>query len=408
MMSCCARNLASSSKYALRPNRLLYGTLVLQRRCAASTSTKPSSVASTRPFPPPESISSNPASGNFDAKVWASLQPPPLSALSALAARLRIPVSSDSDAKSAITLPILAQVVTHPSFVPLHQHHYPHELPPAHNGMLAALGNSLMGLFATEWLAATYPHLPTQVLKAAVSAYVGPVSASAVAREWGAVPLVRWQRTPSTPVRQGIMHDDAIASIARALTGLIYHAAGSMDDARAFVHAHFLSREFDLRSLLKFSNPKMALVNAVRKYQREPPTSRLLAESGRASNSPTFVVGVFSGEDKLGEGFGSSLKMAEHRAAEDAMHRLYLTRQPSSDFKLPTAAFPPTSDPSVAETLAREDENESPFKLLALSSLSSGPEMVGPEHSPGILGDSEMLYGSAGRTGRLARRMPST
>ncbi|KAG9091886.1 hypothetical protein FS749_016158 [Ceratobasidium sp. UAMH 11750] len=209
-----------------------------------------------------------------------------------------------------------------------------------------------MGLFATEWLAATYPHLPTVVLKAAVSAYVGPASASAVAREWGAVPLVRWQRTPGTLVRQSVMHDDAVASVARAFTGLIYHAAGSMDDAREFVHAHFLSREFDLRSLLKFSDPKLALVNTVQKYQREPPISRLLAESGRASNSPTFVVGVFSGEDKLGEGFGSSLRMAEHRAAEDAMHRLYLTRQPSSDFKLPTTAFPPTSDPSGLVTQA--------------------------------------------------------
>ena len=40
---------------------------------------------------------------------------------------------------------------------------------------------------------------------------------------------------------------------------------------------------------------------------------RLLKETGRFSNSPVFVVGIFSGADKLGEGFGSSLKMAEFR-----------------------------------------------------------------------------------------------
>jgi large subunit ribosomal protein L44 len=40
---------------------------------------------------------------------------------------------------------------------------------------------------------------------------------------------------------------------------------------------------------------------------------RLLSETGRFSNSPVFVVGVFSGSDKLGEGFGASLKMAEYR-----------------------------------------------------------------------------------------------
>lgn len=40
---------------------------------------------------------------------------------------------------------------------------------------------------------------------------------------------------------------------------------------------------------------------------------RLLKETGRHSISPVFVVGAYSGVDKLGEGFGSSLKMAEYR-----------------------------------------------------------------------------------------------
>lgn len=172
-------------------------TLSLQQRCVATTSKKPPSIAPTRPFPPPEGLSSHRTGAIFDAKIWASLQPPPTSALSALAARLRIPVSSDSNAKSAVTLPLLAQAVTHPSFVTLHQHYYPHELPPAHNALLAALGNSLMGLFATEWITSTYPHLPTQVLKAAAGAYVGSATSSSVAREWGVVPVVRWQRIVS-------------------------------------------------------------------------------------------------------------------------------------------------------------------------------------------------------------------
>lgn len=44
---------------------------------------------------------------------------------------------------------------------------------------------------------------------------------------------------------------------------------------------------------------------------------RLLKETGRLSNSPIFVVGIFSGADKLGEGFGSSLRMAEYRVWEN-------------------------------------------------------------------------------------------
>lgn len=55
-----------------------------------------------------------------------------------------------------------------------------------------------------------------------------------------------------------------------------------------------------------------------------PSTHQILKESGRLSSHPTFLSGVFSGDRKLGEGFGSSIKMSEWRASEDALRRLYL------------------------------------------------------------------------------------
>jgi large subunit ribosomal protein L44 len=42
---------------------------------------------------------------------------------------------------------------------------------------------------------------------------------------------------------------------------------------------------------------------------------RLLEESGRMTHAPSFVVGIFSGATKLGEGVGNSLKMAETRVS---------------------------------------------------------------------------------------------
>jgi hypothetical protein len=39
----------------------------------------------------------------------------------------------------------------------------------------------------------------------------------------------------------------------------------------------------------------------------------LTGESGRFSSAPTFVVGIFCGDIKLGEGWGISQKMATHR-----------------------------------------------------------------------------------------------
>ena len=139
---------------------------------------------------------------------------------------------------------------------------------------------------------------------------------------------------PATPLRPTLLHTDALSSIPRAITGLIYQER-SIIAARKFVQAFFLSRETDLRSMIKFANPKKVLLETVWKFKRERPKSRcvlrplscvyisfnmlliyrLLKETGRFSNSPVFVVGIFSGADQLGEGFGSSLRMAEFRVS---------------------------------------------------------------------------------------------
>ncbi|CAE7204451.1 unnamed protein product [Rhizoctonia solani] len=398
-VSLAVRNIPSRSSFATFPKRLFYASVSTRKSPASNIVNKPPSLVPTRPFPPPEGLSSSSANTTFDAKLWASLQPPPASALSTLAARLRLPLDSDATSDHAITLPLLAQTVTHPSFINLHQQHYPHETSPAHNGLLAALGNQLVGLFAMEWVVTTYPHLPTNVVKAVVTAYVGPTTSAMLAREWGALPLVRWMRSPKTLNKQAVYHDDALASVARAIVGLVYHSSGSsIEEARNFVHAHFLNRELDIRPLLKYNDPKLALIHTVQKYQREPPISRLLQESGRQTNSPSFIVGIFSGQDKLGEGFGSSLKMAEYRAAEDAMHRLYLTRQPLTDSILPTTTFRSVG-PSASDLPESRENLQHPFRLLEYSAAPSASDSHDSEYTPGILGDSEALYGSAGRSG---------
>ncbi|KDQ61779.1 hypothetical protein JAAARDRAFT_172208 [Jaapia argillacea MUCL 33604] len=354
--------------------------LKLAKKTAISTS-------HLKAFPPPEASSSQ----FFNPKTWATLQPPPPSSLSAFAHRIGLgqvilsPSSPPSASASAPTgTALLQQALTHPSFVPLFQKHYPNEPLPLTNANLNTVGNGLMGLFAAEWLNAAYPHLPTRVLKAAVSAYVGPVSCANVAKEWGVVPLLRWNRTPSTPLRPAVLHTDALSSVPRALTALIY-THRSLPTARKFVHNFFLSRDVDLRGMIKFRDPKKALSETVARFGRERPVSRLLRETGRFSNSPIFVVGIYSGSDLLGEGFGSSLKMAEFRAAEDSLHRLYLTRTPSHLLSLPTTTFS-TSRPSMLDAIP------------ASQSVGQGEGGEGV-YVPGELGVTEVLYGSSERSG---------
>lgn len=127
----------------------------------------------------------------FDAQSWAASQPPPRSTLAAFAHRIGLGnVVSSPD--------VIQQAVTHPSFIQLHTQQHPDQPLPNTNASLATLGNSLLGLFATEYVNSSYPHLPTRVLKAAVSAHVGPTTCANLAREMGVTPILRWHRTVST------------------------------------------------------------------------------------------------------------------------------------------------------------------------------------------------------------------
>jgi large subunit ribosomal protein L44 len=85
-----------------------------------------------------------------------------------------------------------------------------------------------------------------------------------------------------------------------------------------------------------------------------------------------FVVGIYSGSDKLGEGFGSSLKMAEFRAAEDSLHRLYLTQQPLDEHGVPSSTL-------------EGDIYDPPEEELV--------------YNPPPMGHPEVLLGSSERTG---------
>lgn len=112
---------------------------------------------------------------------------PTPTALSALLARLSLPSSSTLH-------PDLLACLTHPSYTsrPSEAEAEIAESSEASrsevyetNEILASLGNSLLGLFASEHLATQFPYLPTSALKEAVTAYVGPKACLSVARELG-------------------------------------------------------------------------------------------------------------------------------------------------------------------------------------------------------------------------------
>ncbi|KAL0953559.1 hypothetical protein HGRIS_004779 [Hohenbuehelia grisea] len=85
----------------------------------------------------------------FSPETWASLQPPPPSALSAFAHRIGLASVLDSP-------DVVQQACTHESFGPFFRRHNPNAPAPSTNAQLAPIGNSLMGMFAAEHIYASY------------------------------------------------------------------------------------------------------------------------------------------------------------------------------------------------------------------------------------------------------------
>jgi dsRNA-specific ribonuclease len=120
-----------------------------------------------------------------------------------------------------------------------------------------------------------------------------------------------------------VLAENAYATCVRAVVGALYAHAGR-DAAKAFVKAHVLSRTLAIERLFVFKQPTRELSLLCAREEFDAPVARLLSETGRLSRTPVFLVGIFSGGDKLGEGAGPSLDHARAKAAMNALLSWYL------------------------------------------------------------------------------------
>ncbi|KAK7751528.1 54S ribosomal protein L3 mitochondrial [Diatrype stigma] len=131
--------------------------------------------------------------------------------------------------------------------------------------------------------------------------------------------------------------ENAHANFVRAVVGAVYlhcdrHAA------KRFAQAHVLSRRLDLAGLFAFRHPERELTRLCAREGFEAPLARLLSETGRLSRTPVFVVGIYSGRHKLGEGIGPSLDAGRTAASINALKSWYLY-SPGDHVAVPSDAF---------------------------------------------------------------------
>jgi dsRNA-specific ribonuclease len=256
--------------------------------------------------------------------------------------------------------------------------------PNFNNAAMSQLGGSLISYYVAEYLLCTYPRLPISVLFAATYAYNGPKTLQIIAKEWGvetaAAPgdevdpgLLQFEKLkPGTiidklagggGIRPGyknwrksgtLVYDDefgdaipaeqtetdplttetAYSNFVKAVVGSIYLHAGR-EAAKNFVKQHILSRHLAISSLFQFREPIKELSRLCAREEFEYPVARILSETGRMSRTPVFVVGIYSGTDKLGEGAGASLPEARIRASVAALKAWYLY-SPGKNVRVPS------------------------------------------------------------------------
>ncbi|KAI1172587.1 ribonuclease III [Nemania sp. FL0916] len=136
---------------------------------------------------------------------------------------------------------------------------------------------------------------------------------------------------------------NAHANFVRAVIGAIYLHRGS-DTAKLFIMSHVLSRQLDLSNMFNIRLPQRELTRLCARENFSPPVARLLSETGRASRTPVFVVGIYSGYDKLGEAANATLESAKTAACINALKSWYLY-SPGQDVNLPSDTFAEDAEP---------------------------------------------------------------
>jgi large subunit ribosomal protein L44 len=195
---------ASSSQSVISPRTPIPTEVVRSRPAVTEDVEGGAAVEEVDESAPIDEYVPPPLSSQQLSLLYAYTAPPPLSSLSAFAAR----ISSSEYPELANNLPLVEQCLIHESFwsgidslpTTSHQRTYTNfhdsilsdspSTTPVHasNTTLAQIGNSLLGTLTTELLLSSFPNLPTRVTKAALTLYAGPKSLAQVAKSWGVGP----------------------------------------------------------------------------------------------------------------------------------------------------------------------------------------------------------------------------
>ncbi len=204
---------------------------------------------------------------------------------------------------------ILEQVFIHRSYINEHR-----SSGLSHNERLEFLGDAVLELAVTEYLFAEFDR-PEGEMTAWRSALVKGESLSAEAKNIGLEEYLKVSRGESK--NAGKARDLILANAFEALLGAIYLDLG-FEVVKKFVADHILYKLEDILQNHHFIDAKSHLQELAQEKFLITPTYETVVETGPDHNKK-FVVAVFVGKNKIGEGSGNSKQKAQISAAANAL-----------------------------------------------------------------------------------------
>ena len=208
---------------------------------------------------------------------------------------------------------LLAQAFCHRSFL----NENPDAGLPGNNERLEFLGDAVLELIVTEDLFDKYPDKPEGELTNWRAALVNAKMLSETANQLGFndyLLLSKGESKETGKARQYIL-----ANAFEALIGAAYLDLG-YKECREFIKKNLIVKLSEIIEKGLFKDAKSSFQEEAQEKAGITPTYKVLKEWG-PDHSKNFIVGVFLGEELVGEGEGSSKQEAEVSAAKAALEK---------------------------------------------------------------------------------------
>ncbi len=186
------------------------------------------------------------------------------------------------------------------------------------NERLEFLGDSILSFVVSDHLYKTYPQFDEGILTNLRSLVVNTKNLARAGKrlEFGKYLLLSRGEEDS----KGRENESILANTFEAFIGALFMDQG-IDAVREFLYQTIIPDIEEYVQKKVFKDPKSLLQEYVQSKKQHSPLYKVLQEEGPA-HAKRFTIGVFVGNELMGEGAGKSKQEAEEKAAEEALEKI--------------------------------------------------------------------------------------